>query len=59
MDVEVKCYMILQQNEKDDFIQSIKQLYQSESLCDVSFKVGGVLFPAHRIIMAAANRYDR
>lgn len=56
LDAEVTCHMILQPNEKDEFIQSIKQLYQSESLCDVTFKVGEQLFPAHRIILAAANR---
>ena len=55
-DVEIKCYMILQPNEKDEFVQSIKQLYQSESLCDVTFRVGDQLFHAHRIVLAAANR---
>ena len=57
LDVEIKCYMIMQPNEKDEFFQSIKQLYQSESLCDVSFKIGDTLFPVHRVILAAANRY--
>jgi BTB/POZ domain len=56
LDAEVTCHMILQPNEKDEFIQSIKQLYQSESLCDITFKVGEQLFPAHRIVLAAANR---
>jgi hypothetical protein len=56
-DREVKCYMISQPYEKDNFFQSIKQLYQSESLCDVTFRVGGILFPAHRVVLAAANRY--
>lgn len=56
LDVEIKCYMTLQPSEKDEFVQSIKQLYQSESLCDITFKVGGQLFPAHKIILAAANR---
>lgn len=55
-DVEIKCYMILQPSEKDEFVQSIKQLYQSESLCDVTFRVGDQLFHAHRIVLAAANR---
>jgi hypothetical protein len=55
-DIEVKCYMILQPNEKDAFFQTIKQLYQSESLCDVTFRVSGQLFSAHRIVLAAANR---
>lgn len=57
LDVEIKCYMIMQPTEKDEFFQSIKQLYQSESLCDVSFKIGDSLFPVHRVILAAANRY--
>lgn len=56
LDVEIKCYMVLQPAEKDEFFQSIKQLYESESLCDVSIKVGGQLFPVHRVILAAANR---
>ena len=56
LDVEIKCYMTLQPSEKDEFVQSIKQLYQSESLCDITFKVGGQMFPAHKIILAAANR---
>ena len=54
---EAKCFMILQQNERDALLQSIKALYQSESMCDVHFLCGGQTFHAHRVVLAAGNTF--
>ena len=54
---EQRCFMILQQNDRDALLQSIKALYQSESMCDVSFLVGGKTFHAHRVVLAASNTF--
>lgn len=49
--------MVIQQCERDTFFQSVKSLYQSETLCDVTFRVRGRTFSAHRVVLAAANRF--
>jgi hypothetical protein len=56
-DAEIKCYLLLQQQERDSFFQAIKSLYETESLCDIAFRVGGIIFRAHKVVLAAANRF--
>jgi len=44
-------------SEHDMFRQSLIQLYDEQCLCDVKFDVRGHTFHAHKLVLAAANRF--
>jgi WD40 repeat protein len=43
--------------ELDSMYANIRSLYESQNLCDVSFKVEDQLFHAHRLILASTNSF--
>lgn len=41
----------------DSFRRCLRQLYEDQVLCDVTFNVRGESFPCHKIVLAASNTY--
>lgn len=44
-------------SENELFRQSLIRLFDEKCLCDVKFNVRGQLFHAHKLVLAAGNRY--
>jgi hypothetical protein len=56
-EAEETCKIDSLQIEQDQFFNSIRKLYEERVLCDVTFRISGQLFYAHRVILASANSF--
>jgi hypothetical protein len=55
---DVLYHLELGESEMDSFFKTnLKNLYLSEQLCDISFKVGNSTYEAHKIVLAASNTF--
>ncbi|CAM9192667.1 unnamed protein product [Phaeothamnion confervicola] len=49
------CEFSITQREKSVYFERIRELYEQEQLCDVTFRVGRERFHAHRAVLAGHN----